>query len=208
MGIYYIKTQDDVYFELDSTSEIQVVFSGQATDYPIENGNSVADHYINKPTQITFNGTISDIKPIRKASNSKTTKDYVDGLLKVKKSGTPFQINWAGNIDPIPNCVFESLTIEQNAQRGWNRGIAAYSITFTAKQIRLAEGAVLLDEPTEEMRLANASMSAGSGNTQAIRGGSNEDEVAASVLAREELMQAKKEWSQLVFGNLTEEEDN
>lgn len=187
MGIYYIRTEDDIYFELSSTKEIVASFTGQATEYPVESGVEVADNYVNKSARISFSGTISDIVVMGAGpAHVKTTQEYVEGLLLLKSTRRPFTVNWAGNLTPLDNCVFESLEIKQDPSRGWSKGKAAYAISFTATQIRYAEGAQLVSSVSEEDRDAFALLSGASGNTKGLAAGSIEKVTADGIAGKTE----------------------
>lgn len=188
MGIYYIATEDGVYYELSSTKEVVASFSGQATEFPLESGEAVSDHYVDKPASITFTGTISDIVVLRGSEQiRKSTQEYVEGLLKLKKSRRPFTINWAGNLRPLDNCVFENLEVTQDDKRGWAGGKAAYRISFTARQLRFGEGAQIVNSPRQEDRDAFADFTGASGNTKSVAEGSLEAETADEISSKASL---------------------
>lgn len=146
---YYIRTQAGVIYELDSTTEISLSLSGKTTDFPLESGESVSDHYINQNNTISFSGTITDIKTVEMFLDPsgqpwyKSTDEYINGLRDIKKAGEPFSIHFFNKIEPLDNCVFENLTIEQNQSRGSSGDVNSYRISFTAKQVKFARQTVL-----------------------------------------------------------------
>jgi len=143
MGIYYIKTADGSYFEMDATTDMTISYPGRATDFPLEDGESASDHYINENTRITFSGVITDIKSAQGKANPrvKATDSYINGLKKAKDKKLPFTVFYAEKLEPITNCVFESLEISQDNKNGTSGPVSSYKINFTAKQIRFGKAA-------------------------------------------------------------------
>lgn len=179
MGIYYIKTADNRYFELDSTTDMTVSMPGRATDFPLEDGESASDHYINESIVVSFSGIVSDVKSISSkgligddsTKRLKGTSDYIKGLEAVKKTKQPFTVFYSPNLDPITNCVFESLDITQNATHGTRgTGCSSYEISFTAKQIRIGEQAQMtsMPVPAEDIKKSLSNKTTSSGSTQGL----------------------------------------
>jgi len=213
MGIYYIKTSDNRYFELDSTTDMTVSMPGRATDFPLEDGESASDHYINESIVVSFSGIVSDVKSISSkgligddsTKRLKGTSDYIKGLEAVKKTKQPFTVFYSPNLDPITNCVFESLDITQNATHGTRgAGCSSYEISFTAKQIRIGEQAQMTSMPLPasdvEKSLSNKTVSSGSTQqlTEAEKISANESRKAQDLADIDKrLAEARKELEEL-----------
>lgn len=145
MSIYYISTAGGVVYELDATTDISYQESGTITNNIIETGESVADHYINNPVTISFNGSISDIKSLSASNpNAKSTEDYINGLRNLKTNKETFSFHFGEKIGIFSDCLFESLDISQNQSRGNVGEIDSFDISATIKQVRIAQRARLI----------------------------------------------------------------
>lgn len=146
MAQFYILSPKGVIFELDATTDMTYTESGKTTDSPIESGESVSDHYIQKPSVTNFSGVITDISSYASNVNEKlSTREYINGLRTLKNSKRPFKIYISNNFAPLSNCVFTSLTIKNNKEFGvtefGERVAGSYQVDFSVKQIRLAAAA-------------------------------------------------------------------
>lgn len=54
----------DTRFILDATTKIQVVEPGKLTKFPVQDGATVSDNYVNDNVKISFSGKVSDVKSI------------------------------------------------------------------------------------------------------------------------------------------------
>jgi hypothetical protein len=142
MSVYYIIDNRGIIYELDATTEITYQETGTTTDNIIETGESVADHYINNPVKITLRGSISDIKALSSSGpNSKSTRDYINGLRRLKINKQSFTFHFGEKVGSFGNCFFEELNITQNQSRGNVGGLDSFNISANIKQIRLARRA-------------------------------------------------------------------
>jgi hypothetical protein len=175
VGQYYIRTEEGVIYEMDATSEVVANFPGELTNFPIQSGDFVSDHYVNKNTTITFEGVISDIKSPnsltldgRGLNRFKSTSDYVNGLLELKQTKKTFTLFCFSILTPFVNCLFEDLTIRQNNKNGYSNGINSFAISFKCKQIRFGSQAIITAAPADDVADAFTDKSISTGNTQEI----------------------------------------
>jgi hypothetical protein len=145
MAQFYILTPKGIVYELDATTDMSYTLAGRTTDSPIEDGESVSDHYIQAPSVINFSGVITDVVSLSSKTNKLDTKGYIEGLIALKNSKIPFTVMISENLDSIKSCVFTSLNITNTGEFGIrNVGgnlYSAYKINFSVKQIRLAAAA-------------------------------------------------------------------
>lgn len=174
MQTYYIITQNDDIYELDATSNMSVKLSGEATEFPVEDGSVVSDHYVNKNKTISLTGAISDVK-ISSNPNLKSTDDYISGLESLKERVEFFSVIWrkdssdssSGNVGAeyiLENCLFSDININQNPNRGYAYGNHSYAISMQITSLRVAEQADvvvlrsnLIDDVTSEKQNASGS---------------------------------------------------
>jgi hypothetical protein len=141
MTIYYISPQSsNDQIALDATSTVQLTETGKTTSLPLETGEEVTDHYINNNTKISMAGVISTDKSSGNVTN-KTPEDYVRDIRTLKRSGRPFSVYFSDKLNPLTNCVFESISLSQSARNGTRGASSSYKVTFTVKQIRVVKAA-------------------------------------------------------------------
>lgn len=139
MSLYYIRTEDKIY-ELDSTSEVSITLAGKTTDFVVEDGTTVQDHYVNNNKVVSCSGKISSIKSLSNGKNL-SPEEYLRGVEELKESRTPFNFVWHPLRPELTNCVFTTLTISQDSTTGFHGSSNSVGISFTIKQIRFAQQA-------------------------------------------------------------------
>ena len=171
MSIYYIRTIDNIVFELSSTTDITTTDSGKATDFPIQTGESVADHYVQDPLIIKFKGIITDVRSLSNLGNAgwKGPQDYIVGLKQLKASKVPFSVGYSDILSPAENCVFNSFELTQNSKHGVistsNISFNSFEISLTMKQLRFGEAALVEARPASDFENLAAEKAVGSGST-------------------------------------------
>lgn len=144
MTIYYISPQDsNDQIALDSTTTMQLDDSGRTTSLPLESGEEVSDHYINSNTKISMSGVISTAKSSVTTDN-KTPEDYIRDIRALKTSGKPFSVYFSDKLNPLTNCVFESISVSQSRRNGTSGPSSSYKVAFTVKQVRFVNAARLV----------------------------------------------------------------
>lgn len=155
MSIYYIKPKNsDVQFTLDSTSTMSIKEAGKTTDLPVESGADVSDHYINANTKINMSGVISSVKSLS-AKENRSPEDYIREIKKLKESAVPFDVHFSDQLNPIMNCVFETLSISQSKVNGSVDQRSSYKVDMTLKKIRFANSTVV--ENVETFKVVESS---------------------------------------------------
>lgn len=137
MSKYFIETSDGVIYSLDATSRINKRLTGKVTDNVVESGVTLADNYVNMPDTFSLSGVITDIKTPT-SFTSLDTYDWINGLTKLKESGTPFILRFGYKIPQAETCVFTSINIQQTSTNGSYRTLDSFSINLDIKKIRLA----------------------------------------------------------------------
>lgn len=148
MAQFYItRTSDNAIFALDATKDITFTAEGDASDSPLESGDSAQDHYVNKNVCVSFDGIISSIKSIGNAAN-KQPDEYIDALLALKARRELFSVTWHPG-RKLDNCVFTHLSIRQDEDNGFvpATGQKSFRVCFTAKQIRFVRKAKVTSVP-------------------------------------------------------------
>ncbi len=144
---YITRTSDNAIFALDATKDICFSAEGDASDSPLESGDSAQDHYVNKNNTVSFDGVISSIKSIGNSKN-KSPDDYIDALLNLKARRELFAVTWHPG-RKLENCFFTNLTIKQDEDNGIDvvTGLKSFRICFTAKQVRFVRKAKISSVP-------------------------------------------------------------
>lgn len=144
---YITRTSDNAIFALDATKDITFTAEGDASDSPLESGDSAQDHYVNKNNIVSFDGVISSIKSIGNATN-KSPDDYIDALLNLKARRELFAVTWHPG-RKLENCFFTHLSIKQDEDNGIDpvTGLKSFRVCFTAKQVRFVRKAKITSVP-------------------------------------------------------------
>ena len=141
MSYYYIRTGDKIY-QLDSTAQVRISLEGKTSDFIVEDGSAVQDHYVNNNKVVSCSGKISSIKSLSNASNL-SPSEYMQGVEELKEGRTPFNFVWHPLRPELTDCIFTSLTITQDSTTGYLKEGNSVSIEFTLKQIRFASQATV-----------------------------------------------------------------
>lgn len=165
MSAYYIRATlpsgEDVFYFLDSTSQVTASFPASLSRNPLANGKTVADNYIVEPVTLTYTGKITDIKSANPAEGTKTTKQYLDGLNNIMRSGRPVSALYHVGRPEAENCFFTSLETTQDNVNGYigassldGQPVNSYKISFTLQQALYARGAQVAAVPATEFSSA------------------------------------------------------
>ena len=164
MSIYRIRTQAGDILSLDSTSSIRDDLTGKLTSFPLEDGESAADHYINENEVITLTGIISDFKSVKgefiqdaKAGSVQaalSTENFIRDIKALKESKKTFSVFISDTLNPITNCLFTRLSFVQDKTNGSvSEDVKSYKVTMTLKQVRFgtrARAVVIRDEDVKD----------------------------------------------------------
>lgn len=148
MSVYYIeaKVKDSiVLYTLDATTDIAYSLVSSISSHPVEEGSNISDNIFNQNKTVSFSGYISDVKSITNQTNM-PTKDYIEGLEKIRDEKILFILYFSSNLAPLTNCFFESVDIEQGGDTGSIETdtflINSYKVKLAIKQLRLVDAAV------------------------------------------------------------------
>ena len=183
MATYYIKRSDtDEIYALDSTTEVSVQLSGTVTDFPIEDGSSVQDNYVNKNTTSSFNGSISTSKSLSNKDNL-SPDDYMEALQKMKKEKVLFSVYWHSTQPPLVNCIFSTLTFTQDSVRGHvNSSVNSMGVSFTVQEIRLVDLTELGVVSSEKFADKTATTTEGDSSTEDLDSDKPEEGLSAKAV--------------------------
>lgn len=139
----YIKDSDGNKYYLDAVSDVTYTQSGTPTEYHVESGKKVSDHYEQNQDVVTYSGDISEVKFINNGEVTTSLEDFVVKITALKKSGKPFTCGFAKILPSLKNCVFTNLDFSQNKQTGR----FAYNVNISIKQILTANRADIVATP-------------------------------------------------------------
>lgn len=150
MGIYYLLTDDGEVFEMDATVSFTLIEAGRLTNYTVEDGATLSDHYVNENARISMQGIITDVKGQSASSGVKSTDEYIGGLLAAKNSSKPLVVYWRGS-GPLAgtfrkDCMIERINFEQSGGNGSVDEAYAYDVSIELSQFRKAQAAILTRE--------------------------------------------------------------
>lgn len=179
MSAYYIRATlpsgEDVFYFLDSTSQVTASFPAKLSQNPLANGKTVADNYTVDPVTLTYAGKITDIKSANPAEGTKTTKQYLDGLNNIMRSGRPVSALYHVGRPEAENCFFTSLEVTQDNVNGYvgassldGQPVNSYKISFTLQQALYARGAQVAAVPATEFSSAFQEKIKSSATTQEV----------------------------------------
>ncbi len=160
MGIYYFLSDNGDAFELDCTENFKLSETGRLTTYTIQSGVKYSDHYIKENSKLSYSGILSDLKTSSSSPATKSTDEFIGGLIKAMESSTPFTLYWRDTGVSSgyfrPDCMIESFTIEQDKEHGFARGLHAYKASIDFVQFRKGQAATLTREAIPPIKDANA----------------------------------------------------
>jgi hypothetical protein len=147
MGIYYFVSDAGDVFEMDCTETMRLSETGRLTSYTVQSGAKYSDHYIKDNSKLSYTGILTDLKTGRV---TKTTDEFIGGLIKTMDAGTPFTVYWRDTGTESgyfrSDCMIESFTVEQDKDFGYARGLHAYKASIDFAQFRKAQAATLTRE--------------------------------------------------------------
>lgn len=164
MSQFFIRTQDDTFYELTVTETITFSQSASPTSHPVESGVTISDHINIENKTVDFSGIISDIKNtnigiISVKNNSdglllttgqKGVEDNFIGLNKLFESGEYFSLYFDDRFTPIEFCIFTSLVFDRDKETG-----QGYRVQMSFQQIQISERAIEVNEPSFDSSVKN-----------------------------------------------------
>ena len=169
MSIFYILTKAGDVYSLDCSESFEFSQAGSLTEYAIESGAKVSDHYVNENKEFSLTGIITDIKS-SSSVNPRKTDEYIAGLLAIKDSREPFSLFYradsTGEYQSFDNVVFTSVKFSQDAQVGYARGLYAYKVALSMKQIIYANRATIGIEQVPNIKQAGVDKKSSNASTK------------------------------------------
>ena len=145
-SIFCIVTSSGDTYSLDCSESFEFSQAGSLTEYAIESGAKVSDHYVNENKEFSLTGCITDIKS-NSSLNERSTDDYISGLFALKDSREPFKLYYRGESERLDrffdNVVFTNVRFSQDTSAGYSNGIYAYKVALSMKQIIYANKATV-----------------------------------------------------------------
>lgn len=129
---------DGDVFEMDATTEVDYILSGNPTSYAVESGVNASDHYQQSQPQVRFSGVVSDVKFTTPDGTITTLEDFERGLTDLQRRGELFACTFSQNLDVLVNCLFTNLNIRTTPETGPH----SREISFNIVQIEQAQQAV------------------------------------------------------------------
>lgn len=158
MSIFYISGEDGKIYSFDATETFSIREAGSLTEYTIESGSKVSDHYVNENKEIATTGIITDIKTPA-SLNPLSCEEFIKGILDLKASKKPFKVYWrdASNLMErfFNNVMFVDVSFNQDSSAGFASGSYAYRVSFAMKQIQFSDRAVITREMVPALKSAS-----------------------------------------------------
>lgn len=175
MGIYYFLSDDGDSFELDCTENFKLSESGRLTTYTVQSGAKYSDHYVKENSKLSYSGILTDLKTTSSGAATKSSDDFIGGLIKLMEAATPFTVYWrdTGAISGTfrSDCMIESFTVEQDASYGFASGLHAYKVSIDFAQFRKSQSVTLTREAIPPLKDANAEKKPSNATTTAADDG-------------------------------------
>lgn len=149
MSIFYLEMQDGSIYKLDCSETFTFSESGSLTEYQIESGATVSDHYVNENMELSLSGVISDTK-MQSSASKMTTDEFISGMFKHKQSGKTFKVYYRAEVSSLErffdNVLMTNLSFNQDSSKGYVAGNYAYAVSISMKQIKFAQRATISKE--------------------------------------------------------------
>ena len=144
----YIENQvtKEIFF-FDAVFDVTYTQQGELTQYRVESGARVSDHYDNLPDRITISGNVSRFKLGSYKEDITEMDIMLQKLQAMKKNKNLFTIAFSDDLQPLNNCLFETLDFMQNGETG--RHSVDISAGITQVRLGARAGLVLMPEPLE-----------------------------------------------------------
>lgn len=141
-GIYIETQSGDKYF-FDAVLSSTYTQSGTPSQYAVESGVNVSDHYTQANDVVNIEGAVSAVKFIRNSQESTSLEEFEVGLTTLKKSGEFFSVAFSDNLSVLPNCLFTSLAMKRTT----GTGRYAIDVSASIQQIIVGSRASIVTTP-------------------------------------------------------------
>lgn len=137
MATFYIKTKDNIVYELTATTDVAFQQRNSITRFPVESGATVSDHSTTENTTLSLAGVITEVVRLNANSPDKGIKDYIEGLDALRRKGEVFTVFLDNRLKPFKNCLFTSL----DYNKGVTEGQGSWRVALSIEQIRIVDKA-------------------------------------------------------------------
>ena len=137
MSTFYIKTKDNIVYELTATTDVAFQHRSTVTKFPVESGVEVSDHTTVENSTFTLNGVITDVVRLDQFSVDKGVKDYIQGLDKLRNSKQFFTVFLDNKLKPFKNCLFTGLSYSKTQAEG----LSGWRVSLSIEQVIVADKA-------------------------------------------------------------------
>lgn len=132
---WLIRTGDKVY-QLTMVDNFSVSASSTISSHKVEDKTVIADNVVNNNRKVTISGLISSIERLD-ATVYNTPKEFIESLEEHRKAGDFFTIEQDNTLNPIKDCLIESLSYT----KGNKEGLTSWSVDLTFKEARVTSSA-------------------------------------------------------------------
>lgn len=144
----YIQTQGGDKFFFDAVLEVGYQQTGVASEYAVEAGVNVTDHYTQNNDALSLTGVISAVKFIMDGEQETSLELFEKGMTALKKSGHLFSVSFSDNLNILRNCLFDSLDMRRSSATGRY----CIDVSATIRQVIVASRASIVATPTAAIK--------------------------------------------------------
>lgn len=138
----FIQDANGKKYYYDAVFSVTYVQRGNPTQYAMESGALSSDHYSQDQDTISIQGDIGEAK-IKEKDESSGRQEFLEGLMRLKKSGTFFTVSFTDSFITLKNCLFTQLSYEQSSETGKY----TTSVTAEIKSVTVANQAQVVSTP-------------------------------------------------------------
>lgn len=169
MSIFYLVQEDGTTFTPDCCESFGYRDVGSLTEYTVESGAKVSDHYVLENKEINLSFVITDLNTTDSA-NRLSTGDFIQGINRLRESKRPFKFYWRAETSNMErffaNLMFTEVNFNQDTSFGYANGVYAYKGTFTMKQIQFTNRATISRQMVPALKGSSSANKASNASTK------------------------------------------
>lgn len=156
---------DGATVSLDSVSRLSETFSGQVTQNPVANGDSVGDHYLTNNAKFSIEGVLTGTTAVQ-GGEIRYTPDITEQHRNLIKKGAILSFISGDTI--YNNCFVNEVSFTKTSREG----ILGWQVRLSLEQVQLARGGsttlvnVIPDQSAARTDINASSTKAGNGVIQ------------------------------------------
>lgn len=132
---YFIR-YNGVYYKLDATKDIDVVYPSRTTSHPTHSKQVAADNYILDNPTATYNGYITDIKSTS-SLNQFGAGEYIDQLLSIRGKRVPVEFKHRLDGEAEDNWFITNFKVSQDRQNGF-AGVDEFGVVVQSFKVSMS----------------------------------------------------------------------